>query len=607
MRSFSIIESFCRPYAVGVAFAVTTLAGLTTAVAVAQEVPVRITQGTNASQPNGRSELPAVNGDGSVIAFKSLATNLIAADGNGRIDVFVWDRASGTIERAPRQPDTGSDPLEESYPPALSEDGRYVAFGSAARNLVRGDFNQFSDAYVYDRVTGRVENLTLVLDNNNEGRLGGRVPDLPLAISVEGRFVAYTAASAALSPVDSNETHDVFVHDGETGAHELISITSLGGSGQRAGNDLSGGPALSPDGQFVVFCSEASNLTVGAPQEFAGIYLRDRAAGSTLRLASLHTGNCMQREFLAAVSDGAGTVAFVSDLQLLGQDQNSVADVYVWSAGEIRLVSRNGDGIAGNNASTFVSLSGDGRFLAFQSLASDLDPDGDTNGVADIFVVDLIEDRIVRLTDGGARGDSLAPAISRDGTIVAFQSDAALVPTDTNGLPDIYSQDNSLSYTPTPDLTATAAAGTPTPDLTATAAAGTPTPDLTATAAAGTPTPDLTATAAASTPTPSPDLTATAGAQTPTPDLTATAAAATATPDLTATAAARGTATRTATAVRTPSSNASDNDGCGCRIDPVTRRAASTLPLAALLPPFALLLLRRRREEATANDESDAG
>lgn len=596
MRRVSPFGSQCRRPAFGVAVVISSVLGLMPSGASAQSDPLRISRGLGGSQSDGRSELPAVNGDGSVVAFKSLADNLIANDGNDRIDVFVWQRSDGSIERAPREPDTGDDPQEESYPPVLSEDGRYVAFGSAARNLVRGDFNRFPDAYVYDRGTGRMENLTLVRDINDEGLLGGRVPDLPLSISVDGRFVAYTSASADLTNVtDTNETHDVFVHDGETGSAELISSTTLGSPSLRAANDLSAAPALSPDGQFVAFCSEASNLVAGPNTQFAGIFLRDRAAGTTVRIANLGNNNCLRREYSPAVSDGGSVVAFASNLPLVEDDRNGVVDVYVWSEGQVRLVSRPGDGNAGNGASSFVSLSADGRFLAFQSLASDLDPAGDSNGFADVFVVDLTDDRITRVTTNDARGDSFAPAISRDGTIVVFQSNAALVPDDTNGLSDIYSQDNTLAYTPTPDLTATAGAWTPTPDLTATAGAWTPTPNLTATAASWTPTPNLTATAASWTPTP--DLTKTAASWTATP---------TPSPDLTATAAARGTSTPTPTVARTPSNPGSDNDGCGCRIDPVTRRATSSLPLFALLPPVALLLLRRRRDEvARLRDEGD--
>jgi len=578
------------------ALAAFTLAAVAMAAPVAPTgaaEPARITVGVDASQPNGRSELPATNADGSVIVFKSLAANLIAGDRNGLIDVFVFDRVTGTIERVPRRPDTGNDPLEESFPPVVSADGRFVAFGSAARNLVRGDFNLFPDAYRHDRATETTANLSLVIDINSEGRLGGRVPDIPLSISADGRFVSFTAASAHIAGVDTNETHDVFVYDAETGSTELISVTSLGSPSLRAANDLSGAGVLSPDGNFVAFCSEASNLTRDSTRDIAGIFVRDRAARQTFRIASLSGGNCLQREMMTSISDGAGVIAFVTDLPIDGADNNNLTDVYVWFAGDgrVELVSRNGGGQAGNGASSFPALSGDGRFLTFQSSATDLVDAPDSNGSgSDVFVVDLTDGRIERVTGNGdevAAGDSLAPSISRDGTVVVFQSNARLTADDTNAFPDIYSIVNELSFTPTPTETATATETVP-PASPATAVPSTPTrsptqPIPTATVVPPTPTvPVPTPTTIVNTPT--------TVVNTPTPVVnTTTPVVNTPTPSsIPATPASTPTGT-------SGSGGGGGGDGCGCRIDPVTGQASSSLPLLALLPPALLLAVRRRR------------
>ncbi len=536
--------------------------------------PERVTRGVGDTQPNGRSELPATNGDGSVVVFKSLASNLIANDGNARIDVFAYDRTSDAIERIPRRPDTGTDPLEESYPPVVSDDGRYVAFGSAARNLVRGDFNLFPDAYRYDRASEDMLNLSLIEDINEEGRLGGRVPDLPPSISADGSLVAFTSASPHLAGVDTNETHDVFVYDAVTDELELISIADFGSPSSRAGNDLSGAGSISPDGNFVAFCSEASNLTADSPRDSGGIFLRDRAAGVTTRVAPVRSGRCLQREMFPAVSTGGEVVAFVTDLPLASIDDNGDFDVYVWRAAgrTIELVSVGTDGRSGNGPSRFVALGGDGRLVAFQSAATSLVDAPDSNGSGtDVFAVDLADGRVLRLTGNGdelAPGDSLAPAISRDGTVVVFQSDARLTADDTNSFPDIYAIVNELSFTPTPTETAT---DTPTPSPTATPTA-TPT---------GT-----------NTPAPSPSHTS-APQATPTATATGTSnggGSPTATPTVT------GPTGPTSTPVtRTPIILGANDDGCGCRIDPVTGKSASQLPLVSLIPPLLALLLRRRR------------
>lgn len=554
-------------HAVALGFAAVCLLGGMPA--LAEQQPERITAGFAGVQPNDRSELPATNFDGSVIVFKSLASNLIENDGNGRIDVFLFDRTTGAIERVPIRPDTRTDPLQESFPPAVSDDGRFVAFGSAAENLVRGDFNLFPDAYRHDRADDSTQNLSLVIDGNGEGRLGGRVPDLPLSISADGRFVAFTAASAHIAGVDTNETHDVFVHDAETRSNELVSIANLGTATARAANDLSGAGVLSPDGNFVAFCSEASNLTTDSPRDIAGIFLRDRAARQTIRLASLGSGNCLQREFMTSVSENADVVVFVSDLGLVAGDTNGLADVYAWRRpDELFLVSATADGRAGNGASKFPAVGRDGRLVVFQSTATNLVDAPDSNGAdSDVFAVDISDGRILRLTGNGseiAGGSSFAPAISGNGFIIVFQSDARLTPDDQNPFADIYAIVNELSFTPTP---------TETPTITPT-----PVPSATATTTAS----------ATRTPTQTPTATQTA-TQVP-PTSTPTIDAGTPTPTHTPTSSGGGTATPT------KKSGGGDNDGCGCRIDPETGRAASTLPLLTLLPPALLVGLRRRRE-----------
>lgn len=551
----------------------------------------RITRGFDGSPSNGRSELPATNADGSVVVFKSLASNLIASDRNNKIDVFLFDRTTGVIERIPARPAAeGSEPLDESFPPVVSDDGRYVAFGSAARNLVLRDFNLFPDAYRYDRAAGSTRNLSLIFDQFGDGVLGGRVPDLPPSITADGRLVAFTSASAFIAGVDSNETHDVFLYDAETRGLELVSSTRLSTAGERAANDLSGAGVLSPEGRFIAFCSAASNLVVGQPREIEGLFLRELATQTTTFVAALaprasssERGSCLRREMMVAVSAEARFIAFTSHFPLDPADTNGRTDVYVWNAadGSVSLVSATPDGRAGDGPSSFASISSDGRFVAFQSTAADLGDAPDANGRADVFVADMVENRVTRLTGVGnehAQGDSFAPAISRDGVVVVFQSDAAFTAADDNGVADIFAVVNHLSFTPTPTETATATASpTDTPLPTAT-----PLPSQTPTQAA-TATMVATATVAPTSP-PQPTVTHT-------PDVGAGTATPTATPE--------GTPDGTnGTPTPTPDRRSGDSDGCGCRIDPETGRAASSLPVLGLALPALLLGLRRRHGRA---------
>ena len=516
-------------------------------------------------QPNNRSELPAVNYDGSVIGFKSLASNLVVDDTNGMIDVFTYDVRSGETERIPNRAQVEGEANGESYPPALDSEGRIVAFGSAARNLVRGDFNLFPDVFSYDRLTNTTENLTVLADENDEGRLGGGVPDLPPSVSGDGNLVAFVSNSPYFTSIDRNEQYDVFVIDRGTDAVQLVSVTSLSGTGERSGNGPSLGAVISRDGRFVVFCSDASNLTVGGAPGLAGIFRRNIEAGETIQIASLARGTCAQREITPSVSSDGEIIAFTSDQILDDGDDNGTWDVFVWNAGSLSRVSRAYDGGAANGPSSFASISGDGRFVAYQTTASNIVED-DTNNVADVIGYDAWTgiSRRISVKQNGEQADreSSAPAISADGIIVAFQSRAALTDDDTNNVLDIYAATNSLSFTPTPTETPTetaTATDTPEPPATPTRPANTPS------VLPGTATP----TRSVDTPTQGPVVTATPTDGGPT-----------------------RTATRAASPTATTNSGGGGGGGCGCRIDQTANEAAGSWLLA--MAPLGWLLLRRR-------------
>lgn len=549
-----------------------SLSGALPRVALGQSRPEvsLISRAPNGSPGNGRSELPTTNVNASVIGFKSAATNLIPLDQNNSIDVYLYSAETQLIERIPgRTSFPPSDPDGESFPPGLDFSGNIVGFGSAARNLVRNDLNQRVDAFVYDRVTRTTQNISLVLDEVDEGTLGGQVPDLPISLNADGNLVVYTSASAHLVSNDHNEVFDVFLYNRITGETELISVANLGGGGERAGNDLSANGSISADGNFVVFCSEASNLAAGTPEDFAGIFLRNRSERTTRLIASLGQRRCLQRDFSPAVSDNGSFVAFSSELPLDDQDTNGVSDVFVWNDGAIIRISETPGGGPANGPSSFASISANGMFVAFQSAASNL-VDGDDNQNSDIFVADVVDRRIARASETAGGEDfpapSTAPRISPDGVTVVFQSNAPLLPEDQNGLTDIYSVINVLSFTPTPTPT--------TPTETPTQGPPTATQTRTATPPNGgtaTPTSDGSGTTTPGTTTP--------GTTTPT----------TATPAPTTPGGGGGTPTATPTVKKK-----GGGGGCSCRIDPDTGRPADGAPWQALLLPAALLGWRRR-------------
>jgi hypothetical protein len=150
----------------------------------------------------------------------------------------------------------------------LSADGRFVAFVSGASNLVPGDTNDEEDVFVHDRRTGRTERVSLG-QRDVQGNRGSFDP----ALSADGRFVAFVSWASNLVPGDTNDEEDVFVRDRRTGKTERV---SLGPNGIQ-GNGDSGGiytPALSTDGRFVAFDSEASNLVPGDTNNWQDVFVR---------------------------------------------------------------------------------------------------------------------------------------------------------------------------------------------------------------------------------------------------------------------------------------------------------------------------------------------
>ncbi len=532
---------------------------------------------------NDRCLLPAVNADGSVVAFKSAASNLVAGTFNEKVNVFVRDRLKGVTERIPAQPATGTEPNGDSFPPALDADGVGVAFGSDASNLVPGDLNQSPDVFLYLRnPTPVIDNLTLVPETSGRAS-GGGAADLPPSLSANGQVVAFTSTADDLVSNDHNQASDVFVNTQH--GNQLISVATVGGHAGESANGPSSGGAVSADGCVVAFYSDATDLVAGDTNEARDAFVGNRCQGGPERISVSTAGDQAQGPSgasaeLPALSADGNVVAFASDAPNLDTgDTNGVTDVFVRDrqAGTTVLISRNINGDVGNGPSNWPSLSADGRFVAFQSAASNL-VSGDTNGKTDIFVVDLSVSatsagRIQRVsvTSAGdeANGDSSVPQIAANGVTVAFQSDASnLVSNDTNGLTDVFAAFNPRGGSPTPTPTFTP---TNTPTVTPTFTS-TSTPTLT-------PTPTKTATPTA-TPSSSPTNTS-APTNTSVPN--------------TATAAVPPTSTPTATPANTAVSAGGGGGGCDCRIDSGAGREPSVMWLLALGFPLLLRTVRGKR------------
>ena len=185
----------------------------------------RVSLDSTGTQGNSDSLSPSISADGRYVAFYSFASNLVTGDSNGASDIFVHDRNTGDTERVSVD-SGGTQGNSGSYGPSISSDGRYVAFHSFASNLVAGDSNGVVDIFVHDRNTGDTERVSLD-SSGTQGNSGSANP----SISSDGRYVAFYSFASNLVAGDTNGAYDIFVHDRNTGDTERVSVDSSGTQG----------------------------------------------------------------------------------------------------------------------------------------------------------------------------------------------------------------------------------------------------------------------------------------------------------------------------------------------------------------------------------------
>ena len=301
-----------------------------------QEAVIRVlSAGLGSARANGPSRTPSISGDGRIVAFSSEATNLVAGgDFNGASpDIYTVDLASGVVHRMSGLPGRVAVKLGSRVSPAVSATGRFVAFVSSF------DFNPeiegrseeirrpHSEVHVYDT---SLRTMTLVSVRRDGQRANAR--SWAPAISADGTYVAFASAASNLVSGDRNQSSDVFVTDWQTGLTELVSRSPNG----RSGNDASFSPAISADGRFVAFQSEASNLLcTGRCSQTEDInllwdaFVFDRHTRSMARLSGDPSGPWMEASVGPALDAGARVVAFSSRHPIDAADDDNDFDLFV--------------------------------------------------------------------------------------------------------------------------------------------------------------------------------------------------------------------------------------------------------------------------------------
>jgi len=399
----------------------------------------RVSVASDGTESERESRNPAISADGRYVAFESSASNLVPGDTNGTLDVFVHDRVTGETTRVSVAFD-GTQGNGHSRSPAISADGRYVAFESVATNLVPSYADGRYHVFVHDRVTGETTRVSDAFDGTQGNAHSGHP-----AISADGRYVAFDSRATNLVPDDTNNAADVFVHDRLTGETTRVSV--LSGGAQSDG--LSEHPTMSADGRYVTFESHARNLVPDDTNAMGDVFVHDRVTGETTRVSVASDGTESGAHSLYPAISGDGRyVAFESwGSNLVPDDTNGGADVFVHDrvTGETTRVSVASDGAQADGRSERATISADGRYVAFESYASNLVP-GDTGLIFQVFVHDRVTGEATRVSvaSDGTRGDSISrnSSISGDGRYVAFESYSTnLVPGDTNAVGDVFVRD----------------------------------------------------------------------------------------------------------------------------------------------------------------------
>lgn len=367
----------------------------------------------------------SVSADGRYVVFRSASSNLVSGDTNGSSDVFLRDRSTGTTSLV----SVSSNGTQANYggdSPSISYDGRYVVFTTNATNLDTSDTYPGADIYLRDIINGTTTLISKVANNPDNNAVIGK-------ISADGRFVVYQSKNP------NTIYQDIYVADLNDNSITLVSKDANNNNG----NNSSEAPSISCDGGIIAFSSRATNFVSGDTNNSADVFTVERIGGNIISNLSIG-GNNHSVAGTSAVSCDGNYITFQSDAtNLVSGDTNSSKDVFRYSRvnKQTELISKSTSSALGNGNSVEASISGDGRYIAYSSGSTNLVA-SDTNGTEDIFIRDTKTGTTELLSQNstGTYGNfgSYAPVISADGKYAVYYTAATnLVSGDTDNTADI--------------------------------------------------------------------------------------------------------------------------------------------------------------------------
>ncbi|MBX3475101.1 MAG: putative Ig domain-containing protein [Planctomycetes bacterium] len=406
-----------------------------------------------------------LSANGRFVAFSAWASDLVPGDTNGQNDIFVRDLHAATTTRVSLHSAGTQSSGNSQHCLGISPDGRMVLFASQAGDLVTGDLNGTWDVFAHDRATGLTTRVS-VSQTGSEANQGSSFGSGSPAALLD--LAAFTSASSNLVPADTNAATDAFIAPvdlsyvpapvvlNRPSPHlypgGIMEIFGAGFASDPLDNVVcfNGVPGTTLSASFARLLVQVPATAISGPM----VVISGNACSSPVavefraRRVSVASGGVQAAggdSDHPAIDAQGHVVAFASDASnLVASDTNGLRDIFVHDlrAGTTQLASAGQSGAAADGPSFNPTISADGRFVCFESDATNLVP-GDTNGLRDIFVYDRVLGSMLRVnvTSGGAQGNgpSRNAQISPDGGWVAFESDADnLVTGDTNGATDVF-------------------------------------------------------------------------------------------------------------------------------------------------------------------------
>lgn len=393
--------------------------------------------GLGANSEIHKSQARTLSADGRILVFSSQATNLVGGSHNAMEQVYAYDRITKKVELVSRDAEGGPG-AEGSYVPTISADGRYVAYASAAPDVVPGlhDFCEgWSDPCTNIIVHDLITKYTRVVNVDSNGDrlpaihsgLGGQAP----IITRDGRFVTFLSYHP-FEPINW-DGYRLVIRNLEEHSTRVIELTDANGEVSESGT---WDATINDTGRFIAFSSEAK-LVASDTNTHADIYLYD-VWDRRLTLASKglsgHGGSTISYEPVIS-TDGNFIVYDSAAENLTPNDRNKRADIFLYDRkkGTTKLISNSTKGVPAKDDSFGADISGDGQYVTYASYASNLARNDTTNIDTFLYYTNFGVTRLLsRASYNGATGNnhSFSPSISQNGKAVAFLSRACNLTTD---------------------------------------------------------------------------------------------------------------------------------------------------------------------------------